>query len=435
MSPPGRSTRRISPRTGPESENQKRPRLEATRSVDSAARGSARGLAATAWIGLARPASSNPGMYPQERTREAGKTLGQTARESALHREVDHPARFQAHRIEVVEQPFSRFRAQPFGGGGIPAATGDARPGEGGAAADFGEARLALVHGTARPRTPWGAPVLHRRVVFAKRFPGRLRTKPGPGPEWACQGRSLVPGAPGHPCPRTGLGCRSSKLVRGSGSAALPGGRSATPRQLRDQAEARVQSGSGFRTRRTRRLPGGMLAFLLAGRSKGVRELGWVRTRLAGSEAQSARPGGAGRGIACSGVVAEGSMPQGQRAQGPSRMVVDRALPEVLQPLRRGRFARGSLPRLRALARCASPWHRLPALRGAAHGDYRGGAADGRRTCLDAVRRVPQSPSPLRSGGRALELRPTVERPHPSHEVPPGPRGGRRRSEGSSPGR
>ena len=88
------------------------------------------------------PAGKDPG---------SGETLGQTVREFALHREVDHPARIQAHRVEMVEQPFPRLRAQPFGGGGVPAATGDARPGESGAAADFGESRLALVHGMARP--------------------------------------------------------------------------------------------------------------------------------------------------------------------------------------------------------------------------------------------------------------------------------------------
>ncbi len=90
------------------------------------------------------PAGKNP---------RSGETLGQTARESALHREVDHPARFQAHRVEMVEQPFPRLRAQPFGGGGVPATTGEARPGESGTAAEFGEARLALVHGMTRPRT------------------------------------------------------------------------------------------------------------------------------------------------------------------------------------------------------------------------------------------------------------------------------------------
>ena len=88
---------------------------------------------------------------PAGKDPRTGETLGQTAREPALHREVDHPARFEAHRVEMVEQPFPRLRAQPVGGGGIPAATGDARPGESGAAADFGEARLALVHGMVRP--------------------------------------------------------------------------------------------------------------------------------------------------------------------------------------------------------------------------------------------------------------------------------------------
>ena len=110
------------------------------------------------------------------------------------------------------------------------------------------------------------------------------------------------------------------------------------------------------------------------------------------------------------------------------------ALSEELQPLWRDRFARGSLPRLRALARCASPRHRLPALRCAAHGDHRRGADDGRRTRPHAVRCVPQSPSPLRSGGRTLELRATAERPHPSHEVPPGPRGGCRARKAPRPG-
>ena len=88
---------------------------------------------------------------PAGKDPRSGETLGQTAREFALYREVDHPARFQAHRVEMVEQPFPRLRAQPFGGGGVPAATADARPGESGSAADFGEARLPLVHGMARP--------------------------------------------------------------------------------------------------------------------------------------------------------------------------------------------------------------------------------------------------------------------------------------------
>ena len=56
----------------------------------------------------------------------SGESLGQTARESALHREIDHPARLETNRVEMVEQPFPRLRAQPFGGGGVPAATGSA---------------------------------------------------------------------------------------------------------------------------------------------------------------------------------------------------------------------------------------------------------------------------------------------------------------------
>ena len=212
----------------------------------------------------------------------------------------------------MVEQPCPRLRAQPFGGGGIPAATGDARPGEGGAAADFGEARTALVHGMVRP-LQWAPP--------AGGMPQRCGTTAGPEADRA---RPLPP-------------------VPGSDPGSDPG------------------------------------------------------------SAQSARPGGAGQGIACSGVAERDRCGQGQRDTRPLPDGGGPALPEELQPLRRDRSARRSLPRLRALARCASPRRRLPSMRGAAHGDHRGGAPDDRRTRPHAVRRVP-----------------------PSHEVPPGPGGGRR---------
>ena len=107
------------------------------------------------------------------------------------------------------------------------------------------------------------------------------------------------------------------------------------------------------------------------------------------------------------------------------------ALPAVVQPVRRDRGSVRPLHGLRTLARGTAPSRRLSALRSPARGGCTGerrhrsdsGTADGRDR---AVSDLPQSVSSVRSGGRTLELRPTVERPHPSHEVPPGPRGGRR---------
>ena len=109
------------------------------------------------------------------------------------------------------------------------------------------------------------------------------------------------------------------------------------------------------------------------------------------------------------------------------------ALPAGVQSVRRDRGPVRPLRGLRTLSRGTAPSHRLPALCGPARGgrtgerghrDDSGTAGGGGRTV--SLSGLPQSISSVRSGGRTLELRPAVERPHPSHEVPPGPRGGRR---------
>ena len=308
MSPPGRSTRRISPRTGPESENQKSPRFEATRSVDSAARGSARGLAATAWIRRLRPVSGNPGKYPQERIREAGK------------RSDRRPAN--PHCIaRSTTQRASRRTGSRWSNSLSPVSA---------------HSRSAAAGSPRRRVTQDRARAARRRTSVRLDWPSFTG--------WS---------APTMAPPRGECG----------------GG--AEPRRDRRWIELVL-----FRRSRARRRPLGRAA-----RDRESRAPGW-RRGVDGARTTRSRP-----------------FPDGG---GP-------ALPEELQRLRRDRFARGPLPRLRALARYASPWRCLPALRGAAHGDRRGGAADGRRTCPHAVRRVSQSPSPLRPGGRTLELRPTAE--------------------------
>ena len=133
------------------------------------------------------------------------------------------------------------------------------------------------------------------------------------------------------------------------------------------------------------------------------------RTRgRAGADGLTPAPG-CGRGVDVAGSA--DSRPDSRRAR--------LALPEDVQPLRRGRGSARSLPRLRTLPGGAAASRGLPALRGSApHGCRGGGGA--RRFGARAVSRVPRTTSSLRPGGRTVELRTSAQQPHPSHEVSPG---------------
>ena len=102
------------------------------------------------------------------------------------------------------------------------------------------------------------------------------------------------------------------------------------------------------------------------------------------------------------------------------------ALPEDVQPLRRGRTPARPLRRLRALSGRAAARRRLPALRGPAPRGPCESAGPRRRPRPRAVSGMSRTTTPLRSGDWAVELRTAAQQPHPSHEVSPGARGGGR---------